>query len=669
MKSIFEQDGRRLVRRFGAEQLWIEPWGANSLRVRVTHRSTMETEDWALLTPADSVGSISIGERGATIRNGRIEAIVTDDGRIDFVDRHGTTLLREYVRRRDTADPPRSPLKVRGREFRPLLGGEYELTVRFEANQSEHIFGMGQYQHEFLDLKGCTLELAQRNSQASVPFAVSSLGYGFLWNNPAIGRVTFAKNVTEWHASVSRQLDYWVTAGDRPADIVEAYALATGTVPLMPEWATGLWQSKLRYQTQEELLAIAREHTRRGLPLTVIAADFFHWRKQGDWAFDPEYWPDPAAMVRELRELNIELLVSIWPTVNTSAERHTEMVRNGYLIRSERGPQIVKEYGGNNTYVDVTHPGARRYLWDAAKESYWDAGVRVFWLDEAEPEYVAYEFDFYRFFLGPDLQIGNVYPAMFAKAFFDGMSEEGQTQVLNLVRCAWAGSQRYGALVWSGDTDTTWTSFRQQLRAGLNMGLAGIPWWTTDIGGFHGGTATDPAFRELVTRWFQFATFCPVLRMHGDREPHGEPLGTDGGAAIASGGPNELWSFGDATFPILERYLGIRERLRPYVMTLMEAAHDRGTPVIRPLFYDFPQDPATWAVDDAYMFGPDLLVAPVLEAACSRRSVYLPGGTTWIDVWSGEAIEGATRIEVDTPIDRIPLFARTATLARMINDA
>ena len=286
MKSLFEQDGPRLVRRFGAEQLWIEPWGANSLRVRVTHRSTMETEDWALLAPADSVGSISIGERGATIRNGRIEAIVTDDGRIEFVDRHGTTLLREYVRRRDTADPPRSPLKVRGREFRSLLGGEYELTVRFESNQSERIFGMGQYQHEFLDLKGCTLELAQRNSQASVPFAVSSLGYGFLWNNPAIGRVTFAKNVTEWHASVSRQLDYWVTAGDRPADIVEAYALATGTVPLMPEWATGLWQSKLRYQTQEELLAIAREHTRRGLPLTVIAADFFHWRKQGDWAFD-----------------------------------------------------------------------------------------------------------------------------------------------------------------------------------------------------------------------------------------------------------------------------------------------------------------------------------------------------------------------------------------------
>ena len=434
----------------------------------------------------------------------------------------------------------------------------------------------------------------------------------------------------------------------------------------MPEWATGLWQSKLRYQTQEELLAIAREHTRRGLPLTVIAADFFHWRKQGDWAFDPEYWPDPAAMVRELRDLGIELLVSVWPTVNTSAERHTEMVRNGYLIRSERGPQIVKEYGGNNTYVDVTHPGARRYLWEAAKRSYWDAGVRVFWLDEAEPEYLAYEFDFYRFFLGPDLQIGNVYPAMFAKAFFDGMSEAGQTQVLNLVRCAWAGSQRYGALVWSGDTDTTWTSFRQQLRAGLNMGLAGIPWWTSDIGGFHGGTATDPAFQELVTRWFQFATFCPVLRMHGDREPHGEPLGTEGGAAIASGGPNELWSFGEATYQILKRYLGIRERLRPYVMTPDGGSPRAGDARDASALLRFPEDPATWAVDDAYMFGPDLLVAPVLEAACERRSVYLPAGETWIDVWSGKAIEGAKRIEVDTPIDRNPLFARTASLASTI---
>ena len=384
-------------------------------------------------------------------------------------------LLREYVRRRDTADPPRSPLKLPARDFKPLPGGDYAVSLRFESDPTERIFGMGQYQHEFLDLKNCTLELAHRNSQSSVPFALSSLGYGMLWNNPAIGRVTFARNVTEWQAFSTRQLDVWITVGDTPAEIVEAYARATGTVPLMPETALGLWQSKLRYRTQQELLEVAREYVQRDLPLAFIVADFMHWDRQGDWAFDPRDWPDPAAMVDELRSMGIELLVSVWPTVDKSGRRYPEMLRDGYLIRTERGLRTTMEFMGSTVFVDVTNPDARRYFWDAIRAGYWDAGVRHFWLDEAEPEYPVYDFDHYRYHLGSDLQIGNLYPLLFAKTFFDGLTEAGDTQPMSLVRATWAGGQRYGALVWSGDTDTTWTSFRQQVRAGLNMGLAGIP--------------------------------------------------------------------------------------------------------------------------------------------------------------------------------------------------
>ena len=662
MKSLFRADGNRLVRAYDSEQLWVEAWGPDSLRIRATHRPLMEADDWALLPAAPSQVEIVIGERSAEIGNGRAVASVTDDGRIEIRHRDGRLLLREYVRRRDTADPPRSALKLPAREFKPLPGGDYALNLRLEPDADEHIFGMGQYQHEFLDLKHCTLELAHRNSQTSVPFALSSLGYGMLWNNPAIGRVTFARNVTEWQAFSTRQLDVWITVGDTPAEIVEAYARATGTVPLMPDHALGLWQSKLRYRTQQELLEVAREHRQRDLPLAFIVADFMHWDRQGDWAFDPRDWPDPAGMVDELRSMGIELLVSVWPTVDKSGNRYPEMVRDGYLIRTERGIRTTMEFMGSTVFVDVTNPDARRYFWDAIRAGYWDAGVRHFWLDEAEPEYPVYDFDHYRYHLGSDLQIGNLYPLLFAKTFFDGLTEAGDTQPMSLVRSTWAGGQRYGALVWSGDTDTTWRSFREQVRAGLNMGIAGVPWWTSDIGGFHGGSADDPAFRELVTRWFQFAVFCPVLRMHGDREPHTGPAPAPEAGRLGTGGPNELWAFGEDTFAILRRWLAIREHLRPYVQALMRAAHERGTPLMRPLFYDFPDDPQAWGVDDAFMFGPDLLVAPVLSPQVSERGVYLPAGTTWRDAWTGERHDGGSSITVPTPIDRIPVFVRASSV-------
>lgn len=658
MKSIFRRDHSRLIRAFDSERIWVEPWGPNSLRVRATHRQRMALEDWALLPQARSDVDIRIGNGHASICNGRIEASISDDGRIEIRNQNGAVLLREYVRRRDTSDLPRSALKIPAREFKPLVGGDHSLCVRFESDPNERIFGMGQYQHDFLDLKNCTLELAHRNSQASVPFALSSLGYGFLWNNPAIGQVTFGKNVTEWRVHSTHQLDYWITAGDTPAEIEEAYAGVTGTVPFMPDFGSGLWQSRLRYETQEELLAIAHEHVDRGVPITVIAADFFHWAKHGDWRFDPTYWPDPAAMVRELDALGIALMVSVWPTVDKAGERFPEMLRKGLLIRTERGARTSMEFVGSSVFVDVTNPEARAYLWRAVRKGYWDQGVRIFWLDEAEPEYPVYDYDHYRYFLGPDLQIGNVYPLLFAKALYDGMIDAGQQDVVNLIRCAWAGSQRYGALVWSGDTASTFESFRWQVRAGLNMGLAGIPWWTSDIGGFHGGNADDPEFRELITRWFQFATFCPVLRMHGEREPHSAPLGMVGSAAIAGGAANEIWSFGDDTTAILTKYLAIRERLRPYINGLMGEAHERGTPLMRPLFYDFPGDSTAWGIDDAFMFGPDLLVAPVLYLGQRRRRVYLPTGAVWRAALTDEVHDGGVWVEVEAPLEDIPLFVR-----------
>jgi alpha-D-xyloside xylohydrolase len=660
MDSVFKIEGDRLVWEYDGETLWVEPWGADSFRVRATRMATMQNEEWALLPPEPRRADISLAGGNARIKNGRIRAEIEPAGRVFFYNQKNELLLKEYVRRWDSPTSP-CALRIEGREFTPCLGGDYGLTVRFESDPEEKIFGMGQYQQPFLNVKNCVLELAHRNSQASVPFALSNKGFGFLWNNPSIGRVAFGKNMTEWTARSVKQMDYWITAGDRPAEIEEAYARATGTVPLMPDFGTGFWQCKLRYRTQDELIGIAREYRRRGLPISVIVVDFFHWTKQGDWKFDETYWPDPERMTKELREMGIELMVSFWPTVDKTSEQYAEMLQKGYLTRTERGVRSTMQFCGDTLFYDATNPDARDYVWKIVKRNYYDKGIRVFWLDEAEPEFSAYDFDNYRYSAGTCLQVGNVYPVHYARTFFDGMSAAGQKNVLNLIRCAWAGSQRYGALVWSGDVHSSFESFRNQLRAGLNMGLAGIPWWTSDIGGFFGADINDPAYRECIVRWFQFGAFCPVFRLHGDRAPHAEPTGTSGGGLFGSGASNEVWSYGEEAFAIMKKYLLIREYLRPYISQCMREAHEKGTPVIRPLFYDFPEDKEAWNIDDQYMFGNDILVAPIMHDGERSRKTHLPAGSRWIDVATGKLRSGGVTIESDAPLDTIPLYLREGT--------
>jgi len=660
--SVFQQEGNRLKYHYDAEELWLEPWGANSLRVRATKEAEMPKESWALLEAPECGAEIEITEDGARIKNGKIRAEVSKYGKITFYNQKGKLLLEEYSRtRKDLFAKTCSALEVEPREFKPILGGDYRLTVRFEAgDKNEKIYGMGQYQQELLNLKGADLELAHRNSQASVPFMISSLGYGLLWNNPAVGRAVFGKNVTSFEAFSTQALDYWIVAGDTPAELIEAYGSVAGTVPMMPEYGLGFWQCKLRYQTQEELLHVAREYKRQGLPIDVIVIDFFHWPHQGDWKFDPAYWPDPKAMIEELKSMGIQLMVSIWPTVETDSENYEEMLENGYLIRCDRGVDTSFIFLDKNTLpFDATNPEARGYVWAKVKEHYYDAGVRLFWLDEAEPEYNIYDFDNYRYYSGPCLQTGNIYPSCYSQAFYDGMKAAGQTNIVNLVRCAWAGSQKYGALVWSGDIPSTFGSMKNQLAAGLNMGIAGIPWWTTDIGGFYGGDPTNPEFQELFIRWFQWGAFCPVMRLHGDREPRQPQYGTTGGYFCASGADNEVWSYGPEAFEICKKYLRLREEMRDYTRKLMEEAHTKGLPLMRAMFVEFPDDPVCWELEEQYMYGDKYLVAPILNLGQRARKVYLPSGCDWrLSDGSQQIFSGGQWTEVRAPLDTMPVFER-----------
>ncbi len=673
--AMLRIEGNRIVFHYDAEEMWVEPWGENAVRIRATKQAAMPKEDWALLPLGGAVGDgmenaaalgedgrhwSRMGEGGAKLRNGKVEVHVTNGGKVTVYNQKGKLLLEEYWRnRRDVTDPKCGAIEVEGREFRPNIGGDYHLTMRLESlDRQEKIYGMGQYQQPYLNLKGLDLELAHRNSQASVPFAISSRGYGLLWNNPGVGRAVLGHNIMSFEAYGTKALDYWFVAGDTPAEIEEAYARATGTVPMMPEYGLGFWQCKLRYQTQEELLEVAREYKRRNLPIDLIVIDFFHWPKQGEWKFDPTYWPDPDGMVKELKEMGIALMVSIWPTVDQESENYAEMLEQGYLIRTERGFRVGLDFEGATIHYDATNPGAREYLWGKAKKNYYEKGIRTFWLDEAEPEYTAYDFDNYRYFRGTDLEIGNLYPVEYARTFYEGMEQEGQENIVNLLRCAWAGSQKYGALVWSGDIASSFGSMKSQLAAGLNMGLAGIPWWTTDIGGFHGGDPNDPAFRELFVRWFEWGAFCPVMRLHGDREPRQPQVGTTGGATCRSGAANEVWSYGEEVYQICEKYLKMREQMRGYTRRLMQEAHEKGSPVMRALFYEFPEDAACWEVEDAYLYGDRLLVAPILEAGARAREVYLPKGCRWKECGSGRLYEGGQVIEAEAPLDWMPVFVR-----------
>ncbi|MDF2844561.1 MAG: glycoside hydrolase family 31 protein [Herbinix sp.] len=455
-------------------------------------------------------------------------------------------------------------------------------------------------------------------------------------------------------------MDYWITAGSTPAEIVAQYAEVTGKAPMMPEYGLGFWQCKLRYRNQEELLAVAREHKRRGLPMDVIVIDFFHWTKQGDFKFDPIDWPDPDGMVEELKSLGIELMVSVWPTIDATSENREKMAAEGMLVKFDRGLGINMNWMGETAFFDATHPEARKYVWERCKENYFKKGIRIFWLDEAEPEYGPYDFDIYRYYLGPALSCSNIYPALYSKAYYDGMQEEGMDQIVNLVRCAWAGSQRYGALVWSGDIHSSFRALREQLQAGLNVGLAGIPWWTTDIGGFIGGDITDEKFQELLIRWFEWAVFCPVTRLHGERPPF-HPLKEEfrnNVRQFSSGQDNEVWSYGEENYEIMSNYLFMRERLRPYTRKLMEEAHVKGHPLMRTMFFEFPEDAACWQQTDQYMFGSDILVAPVMEEGIRERNVYLPAGVTWVNACTGEEVQGGQTIKAAAPLEVIPLFTK-----------
>lgn len=625
----------------------IEPWGRDCLRFRSTPNASLTEENWNLLLQPEGDCIITQDEKRATITNGKLTAEINDAGKVIYY-KNGKAILTE---RSEMA------FNARYREYRAVGADNHRATVIFMANEKEHFYGLGQEQNDCFDLKGSTSHFMHKNTKSSIPFVYSSIGYGFLWNNPSIGHCELTNNHTLWEANSTKQIDYLVIAGDTPAEVMAKYADLTGHAPTFPKWASGFWQSKLRYEDQEELLSVAREYKERGIPLAAIVIDFFHWPEQGDWKFDSKYWPEPKKMSEELENLGVKAIVSIWPTTNPDSENYKYMDERNMLLRTENGQYGLFNFNKLQTYVDPTNPNTRDYMWSKVYENYYNNGIKNYWLDEAEPEIHPTHFDNLRFFLGNGEEVALVYPYYYTKLFYEGLKKTGEQEIISLTRAAWIGSQRYGTLVWNGDVPSTFDALRMSVKTGLNMAMCGIPWWNSDIGGFWGGDPESDSYRELLVRWFQFGIFCPVTRLHGVRNRAKDFVERNPGVREPSGGDNEIWSYGDRVYRILKNLIELRERLRPYLHRYMDTASKIGAPVIRPMFYEFPEDESCYSLGDQYMFGEEILFAPIVSEGQTSRQVYLPNGI-WIDVNEKKEYTGGCYVEMKAELEQFIAFVK-----------
>ena len=619
------------------------------IRFQATASSKMVSRDFTLM-PTENEAETWIDNDDAYLETENLKIRIKNNGAVTyFID--DKVVLDEL---------PEMTFSTGYRNYRSVASNLWSMRVTFKPQDNEKFFGLGHERLNAFDKKGCSIDLVHLNAKSSIPYVYSSLGYGFLWNLPSTGKVDLSMNRTRFSSDCAQTMDYVVIAGT-PKEACSKLSDLTGHAPKMPEWAMGFWQSKLRYETQDELLKVAAKYKELNIPISVIVADYFHWTEQGDYKFDPKYWPDPKAMTDKLHEMGIKLMVSMWPTVNDKSENYKYMLEHNMLLKTASGNNRVFDFHGMNAEIDPTNPNTREYVFSKLKENYLDNGVDLLWFDEAEPEIHPEHFDNLIMYEGRGDEVALIYPYYYAKLVYDGMKAIGRDDIVTLSRAAYTGCQKYGALIWSGDIESTFESLTEQVKSGLNMSMCGIPWWNTDIGGFYGGDTTTEYYRELVVRWFQYGVFCPVMRVHGVRQ--GQDISRD--MKEPTGADNEVWSFGEKNTPILTELVKLRYRLIPYISKYMDYASEAGIPIMRPMFMNYPEDNNCYETGDQYMFGDDILVAPITYEGMTSRKVYLPEGK-WILVKKSYVnqdelvtIDGGKFVMIDAKIDEFITFVKS----------
>lgn len=519
----------------------------------------------------------------------------------------------------------------------------------FEIESDSGLYGLGQHAgfsaHGVFNYRNHTVYLAQRNTDIAIPFLVSSAGYGIFWDMYSMGVVESRGNVLRVWFEAGDFLSYFLIYGPDMDRVIAGYRWLTGKAVMLPRYAFGYWQSKLRYASQDEIVSIAKTFREKGIPIDVIVQDARYWSHFDGWnalKFDRTAYPNPKKMVEDLHNLGVRLVISIWPIFEKKAEIYWEAARRGCLMG-----------GGHEDFgvVNVFKGECREWFWKAISDAFFSIGIDGWWFDASEPEICRWpELIYVTWQKGLDVGNGekmikylNVYPLLEARAAYEGQRKESNKRVLILSRSAFAGIQRYGVVSWSGDITGDWTTLRTQLWAGLNYSMSGLPYWTTDIGGFFSGNPGTEGYRELFIRWFQWGAFCPVFRVHGAIQP------------------KEPWIFGKEVEEILVKYIKLRYRLMPYIYTLAWMVYERDYTIMRPLVMDFREDPNVLNIDDQYMFGPFIMVSPVTTPSTFEREVYLPKGL-WYDFWTGELLHGGRKTIVKTPIDKIPLHVKAGSI-------
>ena len=514
----------------------------------------------------------------------------------------------------------------------------------------EGLYGLGQHQAGVWNYRGETIDLSQENTNIAVPLLVSSNGYGIFWNNSSPSRANnrFVHSLY-LSAQVADRIDYYFLYGPNADQIIGHYRDLTGQVPMFGRWAYGFWQCKNKYQSQQELESVAAKYRQLHIPVDNIVQDWFWWITMGEMKWNPHY-PDPQALIDTLHKEHFHLMVSVWPFFRPGTDVYDQFDRNGWFVAKTLTGGF---HPVGQALYDATNPEARRQYWANINAALFQKGVDAWWLDTDEPETEGREDNIlvdHKLAIGSGARYANTYPLFHAGGVSDGQQAASQQKrVFILSRSAYAGSQRYGVTAWSGDVLSDWVTFQRQISAGLNYAISGMPYWTTDIGGFiSGGNLNDPQFRELFVRWFQFGTFSPIFRVHGTRNPD----------------ENELWSYGADNQKILVDYDTLRYRLLPYIYSEAWQVTSNHATLMRPLVMDWRTDVVAQNTGDEYLFGPAILVSPVYTQGATSRSVYLPAAT-WYDFWTGEKIAGGQRITADAPLAKLPLYVRAGSIVPM----
>ena len=511
----------------------------------------------------------------------------------------------------------------------------------------EAFYGLGQHQAGVMNYRGESVDISQDNTNISVPVLLSSKGYGIFWNNGSRSRF----NNRFVHAlyissEVADSIDYYFLYGPDFDKIIASYRELTGEAPLFDKWAYGYWQCKNRYASQQELEGIAQKYRELHIPVDNLVQDWFWWNIMGEPVFNKNY-PDPKGMVAALHREHIHLMISVWPFFDPGSPAYDEMDKRGFFIAKTKASDAFHPTGRG--LYDAFNPEARKYYWKLMDDALFQIGLDAWWLDTTEPETERVETNVmvtHQTALGNGARYANEFPLLTTTGVYQGQrAASEQKRVFILTRSGYAGSQRNAAAVWSGDIDANWETFRRQIPAGLNLSVSGIPYWTTDIGGFVGGNPDDPNYRELYIRWFEFGAFCPIFRAHGTRTTN----------------QNEVWSYGAEAQKILTAYDQLRYRLMPYIYSVAWKVTNEGYTVMRPLVMDFRSDIRAQNVADQFLFGPAILVNPVTQPGATSRQIYLPE-TSWYDFWTGSSLPGGRAIETPAPIERVPLFIRAGSI-------